>query len=253
MSTNLTISTQNGYVFHNGKLRAYEFISADIDFASGIVEYTCNLGGERTTLSSGLLQVYANEIDYNKGVAFKERDITLREVLQSAFGLNYGMARTCISNECMYKVVNNEVVSVKLPTEFLYNGNEHTWVGGERLFATSKDAALYCDLIKVEQDGTEVVYPSAHKRVALKDDQKKIVDQISELIKKANEMGIQFIFDYENEYLKAYDRTDIKNIEYYDYDCDDMGSDIAGLLTDVGVSLIGANCSDMAMYAEFKS
>lgn len=64
-------------------------------------------------------------------------------------------------------------------------------------------------------------------------------------------MGVQFIFDFDTEYLKAYDRTDIKNIEYYD--CDDKGSDIAGLLTDVGVSLIGVNCSDIAMYAEFKS
>lgn len=251
MNTNLTISTQNGYVFDNGKLRAYEFISAELDFAYGIVEYTCNLGGERTTLSSCLLQVYANETDYNKNISIKAREITLREVLQSAFGLNYGLARTCISNECMYKVVNNEVVSVKLPSDFLYDGKQFSWVRDEQLFARSCDAALHCDLIKVERDGTEVVYPSVHKRVALKDDQKKIVDQISELIKKANEMGVQFIFDFDTEYLKAYDRTDIKNIEYYD--CDDKGSDIAGLLTDVGVSLIGVNCSDIAMYAEFKS
>ena len=74
METRIDIATNSGYIFVNGKLTAYEFKSAKVNFGNGEVEYTCMLGGEEVRMAlASCPEVFKNEEDYLHGKAIKAK------------------------------------------------------------------------------------------------------------------------------------------------------------------------------------
>ena len=88
METRIDIATNSGYIFVNGKLTAYEFKSAKVNFGNGEVEYTCMLGGEEVRMAlASCPEVFKNEEDYLHGKAIKANEFTWSKAIRKAFVL----------------------------------------------------------------------------------------------------------------------------------------------------------------------
>ena len=66
----------------------HEFISALVDFESGMVEYTCKLGGTQTTFTTETCPVIYPSISAYKGVSScKVKEVNWVETIRWVFGL----------------------------------------------------------------------------------------------------------------------------------------------------------------------
>jgi hypothetical protein len=133
-------------------------------------------------------------------------------------------------------------------------GKQSRYVG-DRVYTSRDEAMLYCDIIKVEADGTETRCPSPASLVMLNEEQMVAFKEVEEALKKASELGIKFACDIENADFYAYSDKHIKEYDY-EYDENDyiteFGYRINGLMTEMSLSPMCVNLSDTLVYAKFK-
>lgn len=212
MKTRINIATSNGYILDNGKLTAYEFKSAKVDFATGSVEYDCILGGVPTTFKAEECpKVYADETAFQKGEE-RMREYTYGNAVASCFfGVPYDVDEMIPA----YRVVDGEPVRTNLPlADFVLRGYWWTYEGEGAFYETRKEAMLYCDIVKVEADGTEVRCPSPASLVALNEEQKKAVQAVEEALARASELGVEFGHDITDDEMFAYSNTHILDTDW---------------------------------------
>lgn len=256
MKTSIKIATSNGYILDNGKLTAYEFKSAKVDFSTGSVEYDCILGGKPTTFKKydgDCPKVYADETAYQKGKT-KQREYTFGNAVGACF---FGVPYDVDGMIPAYCVVDGEPVRTNLPlTGYVLRWCDRWTYEGEGAFYETRDEAmLYCDIVKVAADGTETVIPSPASLVALNEEQKKAVQAVEDALENARRLGVSFACDIECERLYAYSGKRIKAYEY-EYDCDEhitaFGYRINGLMSEMSLSPMCANLCETQVYAKFK-
>lgn len=255
--TRLNLATSNGFLFVDGKLRAYEFKSAIVNFSSGDVEYTCVIGGEQKTFTTNECpKVYKDEDAFKAGDFFTGHHYTWAEALRGAFFY----VTDCVNDSeehSLFAVKDNEVISVPAPMDgFIFNGRtKHPAMG--TLYDTREDALLHCDLIVVDEKGQETTTLSPAKRVALNDEQKEALEALEIALKRLNEVGVTLAMDTDSDNLYVFSNKDIKE-RTWDCCCggeviNRYGYGINDLMTEVhNGSVLGWCFADTTMYVKFK-
>lgn len=259
METRIDIATNNGYIFVNGKLTAYEFKSAKVDFNTGAVEYTCLLGSKPATFeTTACPEVFKNEEDYLHGKAIKANEFTWSKAIRKAFGFNLWQKTEMVDNNGVCKgftIVNNEVVECDMPvSDYVTDGFNCQHKDKGVFYQHREQAMLYCDIIKVEADGTEIVCPSPAKRVALNDEQMTALKAVEDALKKAHDLGVEFCFNHCMDEIYAYSNLNEKDfcLDARGADINDFGYNINDLMVKVKASMLGYCMDETALYVEFK-
>jgi hypothetical protein len=215
MKTRINIATCNGYILSNGKLTAYEYKSAKVDFATGEVEYDCILGGVPTTFkTTDIIKVYKDEDAFKRDQVFNDYTYSWGEFIRSTIG--YAPYELDDDEDCAkaYCVKNGEVVETAFPTIFIMEKGKQSRYVGDRVYTSRKEAMLYCDIVKVEADGTEVSCPSPASLVALNEEQKKAVQAVEEALARASELGVEFGHDITDDEMFAYSNTHLLDTDW---------------------------------------
>lgn len=88
MKTTMNLATSKGFIFRNGKLMAYEFISALVDYESEQVEYICKLGGKKTSfVADECPVVYEDAKAFKAQRALKSTEVKWGDMLHMVFGV----------------------------------------------------------------------------------------------------------------------------------------------------------------------
>lgn len=260
MKITMNLANKNGYIFYNGKLQWFEFVEAIVDFNRGLVQYTCKLGGELCTLMmSECPEVYESEEHYKSKSPLTLATIEWTGALGRVFNASTRKDMN-ESGECkLWQVENNVPIEVDAPkANFLYkNGKwrlEIQYVGKGKFFNSREQAQMYCDLIIVEEDGTERIEKSAASRMLLNDEQKEAIQAIKTAIEDANKKGVILLFDRDCDDIYAFSK---KEMEKWEIDCRDYRNtesrvDCTDLLEDVGMNMYSTNLCDCGIYVEWK-
>lgn len=257
MKTRLNIADKNGFIFFDGKLQAYEFDNAVVNFESGMVEYRCKLGGKDTVLCLfDCPKVYGNEEAFRADSGYCGREVNFAGAVNSSFGTSYRDANNDnIDTVKVWCISNNEPVLVTAPLS-LYRFNKNCrakYIGDEQYYETKNVALLYCDLIKVDADGTETIKMSPSKLVSLDDKQRKVLNEIISAFKKAKELDMKFVLNYDGDDINVYSA---KNIEKIEYDCvgyqSEGTTDITLLLEEIDLPIVSLNLCDCGVFVTWK-
>lgn len=256
MRTRLNIASKDGYIFYDGKLQAYEFKGATVNFEDGLVEYRCNLGGKDTILCLyDCPKVYGSEEAYRADNGHEGNPIDWARAVGRCFDVSYHGSHNDSAEFLVWTIVNNEVVPTNAPYA-TYHYDKSTcvkYVGNGKFYGTKEKAMLYCDLIKVDADGTETIKMSPSKLVSLDDEQRKVMNDILDAFKRAKELDMKFIFNYDGDDMNVYSA---KHIDKVNYDCvgyqkeDEI--DITSLLEEIDLPIISLNLCDCGVYATWK-
>ena len=257
MHNNVLLATTNGYMFVNGKLMAYEFKSAIVNFSNGEVEYTCMLGGKQENITRAACpEIFANEAEFQQGNSITPKNFTWVEAVRSAFFYIGANSKGEVYD--MYAVRNNEVISVPAPKDgFVYSNYRTTHSEQGQYYATKDEALLHCDLIVVDEKGQETTTLSPAKRVALSEEQKEAVEALETALKRLNEVGVTLAMDTDSDDLYAFSDKDVKE-RTWDCCCggeviNRYGYGINDLMTEVhNGSVLGWCFADTTMYVKFK-
>lgn len=247
----INIATANGYIFVNGKLTAYHFNSAVIDFAEGIVKYNCVLGGEETSFETKECPVvYKDENAYQIGKAEDSRVASLYDAICSSF---FYISKT--ADLTAYCIVDNEVKERPFPeSSYLFNGYRYSHPNKGSFYESYEKAMLCCDIVKVDENGKETIIPSVASRIALDDEQTQAIKVLTEAFKRVKELDIEIVSDYTDDTIYAFSNRNIKGYEY-DCCCTNVicgeGYLINHLMTDIEVGVISLNREDTQMFAKF--
>lgn len=255
MKTTMNLATSKGFIFRNGKLMAYEFISALVDFEEGTVQYTCKLGGEETSFTTDECPiVYKDEASYEASEGNIGKEIRWIDAVSRVFG---GPIREQyqIEGYCpLWAIENNEPVEKAAPlANYLYKEGswrlEIAYVGKGEYFRDRDTALLYCDLIVVDENGVETTRPSVANKMKLTDEQAAAVKAIEKAIEDAEKLGVQLVFDRDNCKFMAFSRTEIKSFEF---DYSDEGVDYGDLIQQTQIDVYDACCCDCKLLITWK-
>lgn len=252
MKTRLNIASKDGYIFFDGKLQAYEFKGATVDFESGVVTYDCVLGGQERKLQLDTCpKVYGNEEAYRANSGHDGTSINWARAVGNCFDISYRDSFNDEGELAIWAIVDNEVVTTNAPyaTYYYDKATRVKYIGGGEFYGKKEVAMLHCDLIKVEADGTETIKLSPSKLVALDAEQRKVLNDIIDAFKRAKELDMKFVFNYDGEDMNVYSA---KHIDKVNYDCvgyqreDEV--DITSLLEEVDLPIISLNLCDCGVY-----
>lgn len=251
----MNLATSKGFIFRNGKLMAYEFISALVDFEEGTVQYTCKLGGEETSFTTDECPiVYKDEASYEASAGNSGKEIRWIDAVSRVFN---GPIREQyqIEGYCpLWMIENNEPVEEAAPlANYLYKEGswrlEITYVGKGEYFRDRDTALLYCDLIVVDENGVETTRPSAANKMKLTDEQTAAVKAIEKAIEDAEKLGVQLIFDRDNSNFKAFSKTEVKSFEF-DYSNEDV--DYGDLMQQTQIDICDVCCCEYKLLITWK-
>lgn len=257
-TTRIEIATANGYIFTNGKLTAYQFRSARVDFGTGHVIYDCILGGKVSSFATEVCPaVYKDVESYKQGKAENNREYTWAEAIRRCFFYVSDIVNN--SSSLSYKaycVEDGQIVERDLPTcNFIFDrDHKTTYTGGVKYYESQERASLYCDITKVDENGEETRYASPASMVALDKEQKDAVKAVQDAFLKAKELGVRFVVDNCDDSVWAYSGKQVKQIDYDHagrYVCD-YGYRINELMTDVDLEIIAVALDDCGIYVKFE-
>lgn len=259
MKTTMNLATSKGFIFRNGKLMAYEFISALVDYHNENVEYTCKLGGRKTTFMADECPVVYESADAFKAQkALKSLAVTWSDMLRMTFrGLRtYGTDCDVTGELTMWIVEDNQPVPVQAPkSNFLFRKHwDIDYVGKYELFNTREIALMHCDLIKVDENGVETREASPASRLKLTDEQMTAIEAVKKALEKAKEMDVQIILDTGSCEVVAFSTSHVDKFEV-DYDCcgkHDNDVEYSDLVTKVPLNIYDANLVDYPLYVTWK-
>jgi hypothetical protein len=261
--TTIYIANKDGYIFVNGKLTAYKFNSAKMNFADGMVEYSCILGGEETTFKTDeRIKVYASEEHFRQGICENNLEQTYASAIRSAFFY----VRDNVNQNPQFpafQIQDGEVVECNLPMDnFLYDSNYRIkYVGEGKYYECRNEALLHCDIIKVDEQGEETIIPSPATLLSLDAEQMDALKAVQDALKKANELGVKFILDNDGGSFFAYSD---KYVKERTWECfcsgngegknhiNDYGVLLNDLATPVGYNIPSFSMCDMGMYVKFE-
>lgn len=257
MKTTMNLATSKGFIFRNGKLMAYEFISALVDYQSETVEYTCKLGGHKTTfMADECPEVYAGAKEFKAQVALKSTVVKWADMLRMTFGVHANGSGCNETGEfTMWTIEDNQPVAVPAPkANFLYRKHwDIDYVGKVNFLNSREIALLHCDLIKVDENGEETREASPASKMKLTDEQLAAIDAVQKALDRAKEAGVQIIMDTGNCRTVAFSTSHIEKFEV-DYDCcgRDSSGDYGDLVQSIHLDIYDANLADYPLLITWK-
>lgn len=259
MNTSIRVATSDGYIFRNGKLKAYKFIEALVDFESGEVKYTCRLGGKKATFNTTECPiVYDSEKAYQDGNGDKGALYHWSNALSRVFSADcYGSHCNETGEFTLWMIKDNTPTPMQAPkSKYLFkrtdrNGIAMSYKGDECLYKSKECASLHCDLIRVDDNGVEYITKSAAKKMLLDDEQQKAIEAIKDSIEKAKSLGVNLIYDRETCDVYAFSRNSIKSY-FFDLRDSSYGLDHIDLLKETGISMLDVNTCECGLYVDWK-
>ena len=257
MKTTMKLATSKGFIFRNGKLMAYEFISALVDYHNENVEYTCKLGGRKTTfMADECPEVYAGAKEFKAQTALKPTEIKWSDMLRMTFGVSTWKSNCDQTGEfSMWIIEDNQPKAVPAPkANFLYRKHWDIDYVGKGDFLNSREIALlHCDLIKVDENGEETREASPASKMKLTDEQLAAIDAVQKALDRAKEAGVQIVMDTGNCRTVAFSTSHIEKFEV-DYDCcgRDGSVDYGDLVQSVKLDIYDANLADYPLLVTWK-
>ena len=253
----MNLATSKGFIFRDGKLMAYEFISALVDYHNENVEYTCKLGGRKTTfMADECPEVYAGAKEFKAQMALTPTEIKWSDMLRMTFNAQTWKSNCDQTGEfSMWIIEDNQPKAVPAPkANFLYRKRWDADYVGKGEFLKSREIALmHCDLIKIDEDGVETREESPASRMKLSDEQMKAIEDVQKALEKAKEMGVQIIMDTGNCEVVAFSTKHIEKFEV-DYDCCGKGDEpeFGSLVQKISLDIYDANLADYPLYVTWK-
>lgn len=252
MKTTMNLATSKGFIFRNGKLMAYEFISALVDYESEQVEYTCKLGGKKTSfVADECPVVYESAKAFKAQVKLDSTSVKWPDMMNMALGIWIGKHEV-IDEVLLWTVKDNQPITVPAPkANFLFRGYwDVDYLGKEEFFKSREIALMHCDLIKVDENGEETREASPASKLRLSDEQWKAIDAIKKAMDEAKALGVQLVFDRDNCTVKAFSTTEIESFEF-DYP-DDGETGCKHLMQKAKLDIYDANCEDCDLLISWK-
>ena len=260
MTTTLYIANhKSGYIFIDGKLRAYTFISADLDFEQGNILYRCKVGGENYEFTSDKrVNIFADEDAFKREDYFDNEPIKWSEAINRSLDLSVSRDINDRESCILYQIANNEIVRVDAPTSgFTFEDDRHIFHSqrGE-FYDDAEEASLHLDIIKVDENGVETVIPSPASMVALTPEQTDALDRLVLALSKCSELGMCFAIDNCYDQLYCYNNS---NVKCRTWDCDrkkvsEYGYGINELMQKVNgkFDIFSLSMDDCQTFVEFK-
>lgn len=192
-----------GYILHNGILKSYELLEVSVCFITGEVRYKCLIGGKEERLCETPM-TYQSEEDFKNGNKFGSNAVTLGDITMSAFGFKgIDTALTCKDGKV-------ERVCLK---ELTYVWSDYQWHSRIRCYQSERELCRWNDITIKEEDGSTRTLRSIAGLVAVKPEQQVIVDELKDVLKKAEEAGLKIIADYECCELRVMDASRISGVK----------------------------------------
>lgn len=179
----------------------------------------------------GIFAMYETPADYEKNNAIRPHTWEAVNIIKCAdrcrFG-GYSWVETDAKTETepQYGYVeawcfeDGEPVAVPVVVNVVIDdgkGSGHITDGHlpEKCWGTRNEAFLYNEYKVVDEDGEEFIEQGVQKRLALTDEQQKIVDELNAVFKKALEANIGFLWDREDcECVEVYNRDNVYEFNY---------------------------------------
>lgn len=218
----MNIVTNNGYVFNteSQRLESLTIKKITANFTKETVIYECLLGGVETTISDNNLQVYSTESHFERGQACERSSLSS---FYSLFYRVYGAGAHNVDDVPMAWVFRDgqaEFIPIPEMTFAIHlSENFPTRVTSDvdmKFYHSREKVYEYNDYQVKDDNGDVVLHKSTATLLALNDEQKKIVEDLREGIKKLVDSGARLFFDQDDWRLRVVSATNLERIEAWD-------------------------------------
>lgn len=203
------IKNRDGFVFDEASqtLMSYEFKSAVVNFAKGIVIHKCLVGGCEREYNHAF-NVYLNEDCFKRGEVYRGSGWTFEEVVERV--------HRCYPHDevMLYGFVNGEasLVDVSVFDYILDAGQDWKSADGKKFYPSASRVYDFHDYKVQDADGDVRVVKSPATLLALTDEQRAAVLEFEAIAEKIASLNIRMYYDMEggtmqfiNNEHRAYD------------------------------------------------
>lgn len=255
----MNIVINNGYVL-NKKSQCLESLTIKkitANFTKETVVYECLLGGVDTIISDNNLQVYQTESHFERGRACEPSSLSNFHYL---FYRVYGNEAHYVDDVPMawvFKDGQAEFIPIPEMTFTIHLTDSHvSSVASDvdmEFYHSREQVYKYNDYQVKEDNGDVVLHKSMATLLALNDEQKKLVDDLRENIKKLVNSGARLFFDQDDWHLRVVSGVNVDKIEQWG-DCNDDYVSIQDFTIDVCDSgyIKGSDLASYDIMAVFK-
>lgn len=220
----------SGYVYEGGQLVHAEVSSVVIDLKNGHFTTTLATKDKKSFTKEDEFQMYRSPEDFYKNIPQEATPFSSYDLLFKSAPNNGNYKPSKIvedGKEFIYLAawVLEDGEPIKFPLKihgitWEYNGDRGWKFLGKNLpkkyWFSREDVIRNSEHKIVDEDGEVFVERGINLRLALTDEQKKILEELEAVFKKAKDAGIGFLFDREScGYLEVYNANEVDEIEYY--------------------------------------
>lgn len=191
------LATEKGFVFNDGKLESYEFISAEFRLSEPTILYNCKLGGGDAEIHDGKLRVYESTEKYEQGIEampytiaeYQFRNLNVNTNTHTAWVFENGEAVERSVDDIVFVLDSNHKLSIK---------------DGTKLYKTREDVFKHNDYVMVDEQGLEHVVESIATKMKMTDAQMVAIRNLKDAIETLHLNNISLWYDGDYEQLIAF-------------------------------------------------
>lgn len=224
----MKLALNDGFVFNmeTNRLEAYEFISAQVNFAKQTAVITCKLAGKERTMNQEDFTVYRNAVEFQRNVAMDEAGLDFISTFHRAYKVRP-------TNQSAWTFLDGRAVMVNVyDTDFLVEAfNKITPMDDRRFYDSANEAYRWNDYVLADVNGNETTHVCVANRVSLNNEQKKAVELFEQALKACKDARLYMAVDSEEYDVKFLPLNKIE--EWTTHDPDEGMEHINDVLTTV--------------------
>ncbi len=246
----------SGYVYEGGQLVHAKVSSVVIDLKNGHMVTTLTTKEKESFTKEDEFQMYRSPEDFYKSIPQEASPLSAYDLVFQSHPNNGFYSPNKIVEDgkeyiCLPVWVLEDGEPIKFPLSIHTTTWEHDGDRGwkfsdknlpEKYWFSREDAIRNNEHKIVDNDGEVFVERGVNLRLALTDEQKKILEELEAVFKKAEDAGIGFLFDREcSGNLEVYNANEVADIEY----CSKQEFHKGDL---VGIDCISLHTSSISVY-----
>lgn len=219
----------SGYVYEGGQLVHAKVSRVVIDLKKGHMVTTLTTNEKKSFTKEDEFNMYRSPEDFYKNIPQGASPLSTYDLISQSYPNNGSYSPNKIVEDgkeyiCLPVWVLEDGEPIKFPLNIHkitwdFNG-EHGWIFSdknlpEKYWFSRTEAIRNNEYKIVDKDGEAFVERGVNLRLALTDEQKKILEELEAVFKKAEDAGIGFLFDREcSGNLEVYNANEVDDIEY---------------------------------------